>query len=273
MAKTILIAGKDMPQGEAFVEGMTETDRNVVVTRPETEIEEQKALEKKTVAEKKAEAAAIAEAETREASTGVFTVAWNRPSSVSARTIVLQAENAYEQLDEAVLFFDEEAYAAEAERLDVSECVRTCDELVVPYQMLALELISRFEKHNSGAKPGTLVFLLKEGPSVADGVRAPAIRNGQNSLASPAVAAAASAFTAFAENFAAVYGDDPYVNIVLVRGDSNSELAKNDHQLASWLASFMDSVDSLKTKLNAKKSIAWNKIGAKSVGAFSLFKL
>ncbi len=273
MAKTILVAGKDMPFGESFVDGLSSTGRNIVVTRAETEAEELKALEKKTAAEKKAEAAAIEEAEAREASSGIFSVAWNRPSSVSARTLVLQAENAYGSLDEAVLYFDEDFYASNAEKTDAAECVRGCDELIVPYQVLALEVLARYEKKYDGTKPFTLVFMLKEGPSVADSVRSPAIKNGQNAIASPVVSAAAAAFATFAENIAAVYGDASYVNIVLVHGDGSNEIARNDSSLASWLSEFMDSVSSLKTKLNAKKSLAWNKVGAKSAGGFSLFRL
>lgn len=107
---------------------------------------------------------------------------------------------------------------------------------------------------------------------MVDAVRSPALRGGAGSVASPLVAAAAGAFVAFAENIAAVYGDCEYVNIVLVRGDRGMETSKTDDVLAKWLGSYLDSVDGLKNKLTAKKSIQWAKPGAKNPGGFTLFR-
>lgn len=260
MEKTILVAGKDMPSGSKFAEGLSFTNRNVLITGTDVDLQ--------TVSENSTEEVA----EKIKAAKGVTSVEWNRGSSISARTLVLETENAYEKMDEAALYFDEEYFSSIAGKIDATECSRTCDDLISGYMYLALEVLSRFEKKNSSGVPGKLVFILKEGPCMADMVRAPILRNGSSSIASPLVAAAAGAFTYFAENIAAVYGDMPYVNIVLVRGDNGMEVAKTDDSLAKWLGSYLDSVDDLKHKLTSKKSISWIKPGTKSASSFSLFK-
>ena len=256
----MLVAGKDMPSGGKFAEGLTFTNRNILITGTDIEIPES------------SNASDGDDLEKGSIKAGVKSVEWNKSSSLSARTLILQAENTYDRIDEAVLYFDEEYFASIAEKMDAAECSRTCDDLISGYMYLTLEILSRFEKKNSSGTPGKLVFLLKEGPCMVDALRAPVLRNGSNSIASPLVAAAAGAFASFAENIAAVYGDTEYVNIVLVRGDNGMEVAKADDSLAKWMGSYLDSVDGLKHKLTAKKSISWIKPGAKSAGGFSLFK-
>ncbi len=261
MEKTILVAGKDSPAGSVFAEGLTFSGRNVVVTGDEVEVNEENIKDEDAQTERIQRAA------------GFSTVEWTRASAVSARTIVLQTENLFSSMDEAVLFFDEEYFASLAQKMDAGEIGRSCDEMITGYQYLTMEILSRFEKKNSGdEKPGKLIFLLKEGPCVSDVVRSPSLRNGSASIASPLVASAAGAFTSFAENIVALYGDTSYANIILVRGDLTSDTASSDDQLAKWLSSYLDEVDGLKSKLSAKKSLNWIKPGAKAGGGFSFFK-
>src|SRR5574344_552717 len=263
MIKTMLVAGKDLPAGNKFADAVTFTGRNVVVTGSASEIDVPSTEE-----ETDEETAQKIE------SAKVFSpVKWNRSSSLSARTLVLQTENDFDSMDEAVLFFDEEYYASLAAKMDAGECSRTCDELIAGFQYLTLEVFARFEKKRAGgSNPGKIVFLLQEGPCMMDALRSPILRNGSTAIASPLVAAAAGAFVAFAENIAAVYGDMDYVNIVLVRGDHGIDAAKTDDVLAKWLGTYLDAVDELKNKLAAKKSIQWVKPGAKNPNGFSLFK-
>ena len=260
MEKTILVAGKDMPDGKKFADGLSFSNRNILITGNDIDVPEPSENNDDETSEQ------------MNVLKGETTAEWNRGSSLSARTLILQTENTYEKMDEAVLFFDEEYFASKADKMDAAECSRTCDDLISGYMYLTLEVLSRFEKKNSGGAPGKLVFVLQEGPCMVDALRSPVLRNGSNSIASPLVASAAGAFNSFAENIAAVYGDMEYVNIVLVRGDKGMEAAKSDDSLAKWLGSYLDSVDELKHKLTAKKSISWVKPGAKSAGSFSLFK-
>lgn len=270
MSKTVLIAGKNSGEVDRFSDGFVFYSRQIVETEA-LSFSEEKTV-RKTIAEKKAELAAYEEEKTVQSKSGLCTFEWNKASSVSTRNLVLQAENFFEKVDEAVLYFDEEYYASLAGKIDAAEIAKTCDELILGFQYLTLELLSRFEKKYEG-KAFTLVFLLKEGPNLLDVLRSPAIKNGTVAVASPLVAAAAAAFTSFAENIASLYGDEAYVNILLVRGDSSMEEAKKDETLSKWLAPFLDSLDELKTKLTAKKSSVWIKPGSKKAGGgFSLFK-
>jgi len=270
MSKTVLVAGKNSGDADRFSEGFVSLSRQIVETEAVVFPDEKPV--RKTIAERKAELAAFEEEKTVQAQSGICTFEWNKASALSARNLVLQAENFFGSLDEAVLYFDEEFYASQAEKMDASEISRTCDELILGFQYLAVEVLSRFEKKYTD-RPFALTFILKEGPNVLDVLRSPGIKNGTVSVASPLVAAAASAFASFAENIAALYGDEPYVNIVLVRGDSSMEEARKDDVLSRWLGGFLDSLDELKSKLTARKSTAWIKPGSKKAGGgFSLFR-
>lgn len=257
----MLVAGKDLPAGSKFAEGASFASRSVMMTGVAVDIPAVQAEDGSESSQKELPVMGIASAE------------WNRASSLSARTLILQTENTYDKLDEVVLYFDEDYFASIAGKTEIGECAQTCDNLILGYQFLTLETLARFEKKNAGgAVPGKLVFLLKEGPCMIDALRSPTLRSGATSVATPLVASAAAAFTSFAENIAAVYGDMEYVNIVLVRGDKSNEFVKTDDALAKWLGTYLDAVDDLKSKLTAKKSMQWTKPGAKNPGGFSLFK-
>ena len=55
-------------------------------------------------------------------------------------------------------------------------------------------------------------------------------------------------------------------------GDASVELCKSDRNFTSWLCSYMDEVDNLKHKLNAKQCASWVKAGTKSPGGFGFLK-
>ncbi|MBP5588269.1 MAG: hypothetical protein J6X37_06030 [Treponema sp.] len=255
MEKTILIAGKDIPDGLDFADGALMTGRNVVATVSD-----------------KANAKQAADGET-------VTVLWNKTSPVSARALVLECENYFKHLDEAVLYFDEAYFAQKFEGITLENCTQVIDEAVVGFEYLTQEILSRFEKRfafeyvqDEKIKPAKLVFVLKGSPDEADVLKNSAVRNSAANIAGPFVAAAAAAFEAFAENIAAVYGGRDYVSVVLVRGDASVELCKSDRNFTSWLCSYMDEVDNLKHKLNAKQCASWVKAGTKSPGGFGFLK-
>ncbi|MCH5290548.1 MAG: hypothetical protein J1D88_02160 [Treponema sp.] len=261
MGKTMLIAGKEMPAGERFADAVVKGARNVIITVEELPADD---YIKKTIAEKRAAALLEEELKAKEAATGICTIGWSKVSPISARTLILQTENFFERMDEAVLYFDEDWLAQSQGLLDAEECSRVADELIVGFQHLTLEVLVRFEKLNNEGNPGILVFLLRDSPSVADALRVPSLRNGVNGIASPVIAAATSAFASFAENIAAVYFESSFVNIVLVRCDKSIE----DAELARWLTSHLDAMMAPKTKASAKKTIGWIKPGAKTGGMF-----
>lgn len=269
MNKTILLAGKNGEDAGHFADGLQLTSRLVAVTG---KLAMNAPAAKKTVAERKADLVAFDEEKSRQAETGICSFEWNKGSSLSARNIVLETENYFGALDEAVLYFDEEFFSSKTGVLDAEEIARSTDEYVLGYEYLTSELLSYYEKKYRGV-PRTLVFLLRECPTACDVLHSPSLKNGKTAVASPTVAAAASAFTAFAENIAAVYGSEPYVQIILVRGDSTMEEARREETLAKWLCSYMETVKA-DEKYSAKKACQWVKPGARKAGSgvFGLFR-
>jgi len=259
MTKTTLVAGKDMPACTKFADSLAQSGRRVVACGDQDDSSNDSETTER-------------QQKLMDMASGVSTVQWNRGSPISARTLILNAESIFETLDEVVLYFDEEMYASKANQVDIQECSRGSSEMVLSYQYLTLEALNRFKSRKSEENPGTLIYLLKEGPSAADAVRAPSLRNGAYSIASPVVAAAATSFMAFAENIAAIYGDLPYLNVLMVRGDKSMDTVANESSLAKWLAYYADSYFEQKAKKNVKSTLNWIRPGTKLQNSgFSLF--
>lgn len=233
MGKNILIAGKDLPAGGDFADGMSLAGNNVVITgNPDSDR-----------ASLSSQAVVIAE--------------WNRPSPVSARSLVLQAENAFGPLDTAVLYFDTQVYAQQFTSFSTEDFSRSLDEMTAGYELLTMEVLARYEQRKL---VGHIVFVLKT-PSVQRGA-----------VLNPLVAASQAAFTEFAESVALYAGDRETTTVVLVTGDAQNETSAKDNTFASWLSGYIEAVDALKNKPGARQSAAWVKAGAKNPGGFSLFR-
>ncbi len=260
MAKTILVVGKEMPAGNKFTDGLSLSGRSISITGPEEENTEE-TLDDTDKIRKISEAS------------GIAVVEWHKSSPISSKTVILRTESIFGNIDEAVIYFDEEWFASIENQLSVNECIHGCDELILPFQIMTLEILSRFEKRNSSGVPGFLIFMIKETPDLFDVQHSPGVKNGSSPVASPVVAAAASAFMAFAENIAVLYGGKSYVNILLVRGDAGGEVSASDVEFAKWLCSYLDSVEEAKTELDAKLSANWIEAGKRyiSTNGFSLF--
>ncbi len=270
MEKTILVAGKNMPECAKFCEALSSGGKKVSATSAELENFEET---KKTVAERKAQMLSYNESKNIEAQSGICTFEWNKASALSTRSLILQTENFFGGLDEAILYFDEEWFSSHAQKMDAEEVSRCADEMILGFQNLTLELLNRFEKKYSDS-PFTLIFVLNECPCVADALRLPSLRNGSVAIASPLVASAASAFSSFAENIAAMFGDSPFVNIVLVRDDYAHDKTFGEAEKAKWFLDYLNEISQLKNKLSAKKSMQWIKVGSKiSNSVFENFSL
>lgn len=251
MSKSILIAGKDMPDGNDFADGAQAAMRSVAITQsPNSRIS---------------------------APANIKAFPWQRTSPVSARTLILDCETAFEHLDEAVLYFDESYYVAKFNTFTTQECTKAIDEMVLSFQYLTLEILSRYEKMASlnlypkDAPAPKLVFLLKKSITESDVGRKPALRSTVPMASGPFVASAAAAFEAFAENTASLYSTRGYVNIILIRSElGGNEASKNDRALGEWLCSYLDDLDLQKRKPTLKQTLAWVNAGAKAQG-FSLF--
>ncbi len=260
MAKTILVAGKEMPAGSKFADGIALSGRSISITAPESEDDEDEESETDR------NNLLITEA------SGISLVEWHKSSPISSRTLIFSTEATFGKIDEAVLYFDTEWFASQEKALSNGECIRGCDELIMPFQCLALEILARFEKKNASGTPGMLVFLFKETPDQVDSFRSPAMRSGGSSISSPVVAAAAAAFEIFAENMAVQFGNKSYVNILLARSGVENELSSSDMELGKWLCSYLDAFEATGAKFDAKTSLDWVKAGSRyGAGGLKLF--
>lgn len=246
MKKTILIVGKDHPDIFDFSDSALASGRNVVTTSS-TGVHSKKA-----------------------ADGGAVTAMWNKTSPVSSRSLILECENNFRCLDETVLLFDQAYFAEKFDTMTHENCSRGLDEMILAFEYLTQEVLSRYEKRfsqnyssNPNLKPAKLVFLLKSSPSDYDILKNASLRNSVTAISSPFVSAASGAFIAFAENIAALFGGRDYVNVILARAENLSEYGKNDKTLSAWICSYMNEVDNLKNKLTAKQSVNWVKAGSK----------
>lgn len=245
MEKTLLLAGKELPDGGNFASGAVTCGRRTLVTKSHA-------------------------AESAPAPTGTAAAVWNRPSALSARSLVLRALNEFGRLDECVIIFDESNFAARFGNLENSaENVRVIEELISSYQYLTMEVVARLQKRAADAekRPLRLVYLHKSNPSLAETVLARL----QVRPSSPFLSTAAAAFRAYAENVAAGFVDSADVLPLLVQCDGENSLAANDNALAVWLFGYIATLDSLRKPLSAKQKLAWVKAGTKSPGGFGFF--
>lgn len=245
MSKTVLAAGKDLPYGADFAEALAKCGLQVVVTgKPDTD--------KAFVSN---EAIAVA--------------SWNRPSSISARTLVLQAENAFLKVDEMILYFDASLYATQFTSLVPEECSRAQDVMVSGYQYAAMEFLTRLDARKQN---GTLVFINRTHPGMADAVSTPSSKSTTAVFANPFVKSAEKAFQAFAENIAAYVGAKPQVDVVLVSCGAQNDSNESDAALASWLSSYTAALETAKKKPTVRQTLQWIKIGSKLQTGFQLFR-
>ena len=240
-----MIAGKYLPEATNFADGAEIKMRNVAITDPK--------ISKDNVPV-----------------SNIKTLPWSRPSPVAARSLILECERIFGNIDEVVLYFDESYFATKFHLLTMQNCSQTLDDALLGYQYLTLELLSRFEKTSemnaSLGKPQVvpkLVFLIKNSVNEFDIKKNPALRTELPAPSNAFVAAAAAAFVAFAENIAAVYNSKEYVEIILANADFENETAKTDNSLGQWICDYLDELDTKKKRLSLKQELSWVKAGSK----------
>lgn len=239
MEKTLLIAGKEIPEGEELAAGAMTHSRSVIITT-----------------------AADSFSNTE---TGAAVVPWNRSSALSARSVVLSCMNQTGNFDEAALIFDEGLYASKFEDVNAADITRVLEELIAGYQYLSSEIIAKFKHNNIGRdeiKLGKIAFIWISAQS----------RSTVNVTLSPIVAAASAAFKAFAESTSKSLTEVEEILPVLVNVESAGDVARKDNTLVSWLCEYMDAMDEMKKRPAAKFFESWVKPGAKNPGGFGLFR-
>lgn len=243
MEKTVLIAGKEYPAGSALASAAVNHNRNVVITAP-------------FAAEETGEPMSTA---------GIAAVAWNKSSSVSARSIVLQAENAFQRIDEAVLVFDTAWLSPNFNTMTPELCSRAVDTMIISYFYLSLELVNRFAKQGGG----TLVFMLKSAPGLAEMPSSVTLRGDSSAVPAGILPASAeAAFKVLAESTAAKYADKDGLRFFLVNADYDTP----DNQFAGWMFEHMDATYVSKSKQDVRHACQWIKVGTKHQAGFSLFR-
>ena len=249
MAKTILFAGKELPDGKDLASGAVFQGRKVIASC---------ALKIGENGEEQPDAENLPK--------NVTAIPWNRGSALSSRAFVLNSENEG-GADEAVLVFDEGLFASKIG--SAYENARILEELIGSYQYLAQEIISRFTRNLQRKRK--IVFLYKSNPTICESVTSSLLRNSAVQLSYSLIAAAGGAFRSFSENMAAELVPSENITPLLVNCDYTNDMAGRDSALAVWLCEYMDSVDALKKPLSAKQKVSWIKAGARNPGGFGLF--
>lgn len=249
MNKTMLIAGKKFPDCSSFADGVVLANRNVMMAADMGKIKEISSEMEKYFD-------------------------WNENSSLSARSFILQGENSFGQIDEAVLYFDAVLYSVFFKDFTLENCTRTADVLIKGFLYISYEILTRFRdtfQRSTVKKPGKLVFLLRPCPTKYETVRT-GLKTSGIPVSDLLTAAAAAAFSSFAENFAATYTEEDFIRIILARCDNESEIYRKDTELAAWLCSYLDSLDCEKSEsVSKKQSLAWVRSGTKGPAGFNLF--
>ncbi len=243
MERTVLIAGKEYPAGSALASAAINHNRKVVITSPFGAPENEDTIPTEEIS----------------------TVAWNKSSSVSARSIVLQAENVFQKVDEAVLVFDTACLSPNFNSMTPEICSRAIDTMITSYFYLSLELVNRFIKQGGGS----IIFMLKSAPGLVDMTSSTTI-HGENSSVPVGILpfSAQAAFKALAESTAAKYTEKEELKFFLV----NAEYDIPDNQFAGWMFEYLDSAYISKTKQDIRHVCQWIKIGSKPQTSFPFFR-
>ncbi len=163
---------------------------------------------------------------------------WNPASPISARSLILQAENTFETIGTVILPFDADSYEDYYSKLSVETISKGVDNMVLGYFYIVSELLARFEKYGEG----NLVFFYNDTAEKEKGMLA---------------SSAAASFCAFAKKTAMIYAGKP-MGIILVKSETNSFQESSD-----WLFQYLMQPGAQKASLNAKYASHWLKPGAK----------
>jgi hypothetical protein len=175
--------------------------------------------------------------ETFRAPEGTATVSWNRRSALSARSVVLHAQNLYGRLDEAVVVFSPVRESVPFHESSIVSIENRTDAEVKGYLFLIREIVSLFQKQGGG----TLVLAVLEQP---------------NELRSPLEAMSLGGFAAAAEALLRYYQNEP-IEVRLCRSRSDD---------ASGYARFV--LDTLTAAAARRSRNEWHLFGARG-GFFS----
>jgi hypothetical protein len=139
---------------------------------------------------------------------------WNPPSPVSARTLIVGAENRMGRIDEAVLVCAPPAIRRRADELVPAETDILVDDLIKGWFLVVRELAVVFRTRKSG----TLVLALSEGGLGGGKDDAPDLFGG----------AVAAAFRAFAQGLLAASFKEPYRVLAFSAAEAGDDVGFGD---------------------------------------------
>ena len=94
--------------------------------------------------------------------------AWNPASPISARSLILQAENTFESIGTVILPFDTDSYEDYYSKISVETISKGIDNMVLGYFYIVSEVLARFEKYGEG----NIVFIYSEDSTKEKGILA-----------------------------------------------------------------------------------------------------
>lgn len=237
----IVIIGKDLPDNLELAEAFAARNKTVfVTTKSETETSNFE-------------------------SENIFATTWNKASAISAHSLIIKAETKLGDINEALFYFDANAFASKFEVDKSEEIASGVDMMINAYLYASSEFLKRIDQKKSNV---FVSFLLKEYPSKYNNIMSKS--NGQIP-ASTIVSVAQNAFTALAESFSTAVAERSYLSVLLAKCSYNNELYKNEKLIADWITDSMDFIRNAKKQQTPKQAATWNKVGGKIQSGFSLF--
>jgi hypothetical protein len=167
---------------------------------------------------------------------------WNPSSPISARTLILAAENRLERIDDAILVCSPPAVCCPPEKLVLREIETMVNDHIVGWFYLVKELTAKFHSQQSGA----LSLIVSESSPTGKGKDSPVDLLGT---------AAASSFRSFAQSLLSASFNEPFYTF----GFSSTEQS-GDPEFCSFLFKIID-------ERNKRDNGKWHKHGK-----FSFFK-
>ncbi|MDR2095263.1 MAG: hypothetical protein LBP76_07070 [Treponema sp.] len=167
---------------------------------------------------------------------------WNPSSPISARTLILAAENRLEHIDDAVLVCSPPAVCCLPEKLVLREIETMVNDHIIGWFYLVKELTAKFRSRQSGSLS---LIVAETGPA----------GKGKDSLVDLLGPAAAASFRAFAQSLLSAAFNEPFY----VFGFSSTEQS-GDPEFCSFLFKIID-------ERNKRDNGKWHKHGK-----FSFFK-
>lgn len=237
MIKNLLFAGKDFPAGEKYFSAAADTGLTALIT---------------------------GNSNTDDTDENPHMLLWNRGSIVSARSLVIQAENLVTSIDAACLIFDGSYFSSLYKDSNSNSSQEAANDLIVSYQFISRALMERFLQK----KQGRLIFLLKPSLTAAEAFKKKSDTAAYSETAGAVLSAAQSAFETYAENFACMYAESAPEKTMLIRAGSES-----DEDIAAFVLKKLASEDEKSgQKKNTRDPVKWISVSGKEEGALSFFK-